>query len=1214
MNRAYRSVWNETTRTWNAVQETAKGKTKGSTRRSTGVARASVAAAVLAVTLGAWAPAALADGEPVPAEGSVGELNASGDALSPFSGNANAAFNLALADDDETRKRARHAQFLMASNTPVSMPGVLHSPLAAADPQPDPTSENMTQAQKDAAMAANKPLFVQGKGAVAWGRAVAIGESANAMYGQKASVTDTDSVAIGRSAEAAYDGLAIGESAKARGTRSIALGRGSMVEAEDGFAIGYDTRALDKQSIALGTGSVAQNETIRSAQERVLSLGKKDNSLKTRILHVADAMDNTDAASYGQVKRVESLANANTKTLDTLTNSDGFKVGKDAKARGRAIAIGKGANAMIDKDKWAAAERTLADAAIDSQDSVAIGTTAQATYNATAVGWNARAYGQNSTAMGVGSQAAGESSIALGKDAVAVDQYTMALGMESVATGGTANERVLSLGHKKDDISNVEVHGRAPSKHGSDVKTRITNVANGRHETDAATYGQVKKVQDRLDDNKVHFGKDAAIVAPLAGTTGSVAMGQYAKAYGQQSIAIGDHAQVGKNEAKNNAISGIALGTDAMVQKSKGIAIGSGAEAIGEGSIAIGRGSVATEAETVSFGYQKGEGSIRGAAGETHTRELVNVRAGTKDHSVATVKQLKDVASQIADDFKPDASGEFNDPTFTAQGANFTSLSGALGAVDKAVTTNASGIKGLKSAANTLAQQVESLTKGENVQFGKDSNAARKSIALGAMAQATDVNAIAIGENSRAYNKGNVAVGSDAFAMYTESAAIGARASTAAGNAVALGADSIATEADTVSVGHAADAKTSAIDGRPSVTYKEQSTRRIVNVKDGVHKTDVVTKNQLDNVETAAQNALKEKGEAIANLKQEVDDKVSTTAMNTAISEATKASTEKLTKVVSGEAGPVQVTGTDTKTVQLGKTLAGTTLDVTGADGVRTIVGVKAGLKDGEAVNLEQVKATFGSDIQVDGSGAVQVKLKNNAYGTVTDRLAEIEALAAQTPGLAMSHAITVTPIATGADSIAIGDGSIADGDGVVSVGSTAKKRRITNVEAGTESADVVTKGQMDARFHSAYSAHEQQLSQKLSSVQEEIKKLASEGSKNKQGLDGAVGDADGDNDIKLIAVSDDADESAEVLESDNSLAIGPKAKVVKGSHSVAIGAGAHAAKGMSTAIGGESYANGENAMAVGKGAEVVGDSSVALGAGAKIGTPAYTNVNGIDV
>ncbi|RKT98675.1 hypothetical protein C7H84_35760, partial [Burkholderia sp. Nafp2/4-1b] len=263
----------------------------------------------------------------------------------------------------------------------------------------------------------------------------------------------------------------------------------------------------------------------------------------------------------------------------------------------------------------------------------------------------------------------------------------------------------------------------------------------------------------------------------------------------------------------------------------------------------------------------------------------------------------------------------------------------------------------------------------------------------------------------------------------------------------------------------------------------------------------------------------------------------------------------------------------------------------------RKLTHVATGKALTDAVNVGQMQALFGPDAKFeDGVLKVRNGVESKNY---TPRYSTIgEKLAAFAEGGTGEVAIAV-----GKGAVAIGHNSVADKANTVSVGSKDLKRRIVNVGRGTNPTDAVNVEQMDGAIDAVRGTTRMAIDGVRARVEELSGQLAAEAQ-----YDATAATTD------LIAVSDDADEVAEVINSSNSLAIGPKAKVVKGSHSVAIGAGAHAAKGMSTAIGGESYANGENAMAVGKGAEVVGDSSVALGAGAKIGTPAYSNVNGIDV
>nr|WP_245282553.1 hypothetical protein [Chelatococcus daeguensis] len=108
-------------------------------------------------------------------------------------------------------------------------------------------------------------------------------------------------------------------------------------------------------------------------------------------------------------------------------------------------------------------------------------------------------------------------------------------------------------------------------------------------------------------------------------------------------------------------------------------------------------------------------------------------------------------------------------------------------------------------------------------------------LAFGTGAQAAAVGAAALGRGSTALGVNSTAVGSQSQAVGAESTALGNNAQvTGAGqNAVALGAGSVADQANTVSVGSVGNE------------------RRMVNLAEGVDRTDAVNVGQLRDVENA---------------------------------------------------------------------------------------------------------------------------------------------------------------------------------------------------------------------------------------------------------------------------------------------------------------------------------------------------------------------------
>ncbi|UHQ20739.1 YadA-like family protein [Lysobacter sp. KIS68-7] len=140
----------------------------------------------------------------------------------------------------------------------------------------------LANAQGEGAMALGAKTIARGVGAYATGHvAIALGAGASA-FGAGAQATGVGSSAVG--AGSAADG----EGALAFGSGALAFGKGAG-------AVGFDSVAIADNSLALGAGSIAD-------QVNTVSIGT--TGAERRIVHVADGVDDTDAANYGQVRRL----------------------------------------------------------------------------------------------------------------------------------------------------------------------------------------------------------------------------------------------------------------------------------------------------------------------------------------------------------------------------------------------------------------------------------------------------------------------------------------------------------------------------------------------------------------------------------------------------------------------------------------------------------------------------------------------------------------------------------------------------------------------------------------------------------------------------------------------------------------------------------------------------------------------------------------------
>ena len=115
--------------------------------------------------------------------------------------------------------------------------------------------------------------------------------------------TGANSVALGRSIEAnGYGSIALGHSVKANGLDSIAIGSLTAALGQDSVAIGSGSYASTDSVVSFGHKSGDDATTLDLSQHPdVDANGKFKNTLTRRLVNVTDGINNSDAATKGQV-------------------------------------------------------------------------------------------------------------------------------------------------------------------------------------------------------------------------------------------------------------------------------------------------------------------------------------------------------------------------------------------------------------------------------------------------------------------------------------------------------------------------------------------------------------------------------------------------------------------------------------------------------------------------------------------------------------------------------------------------------------------------------------------------------------------------------------------------------------------------------------------------------------------------------------------------
>ncbi len=567
---------------------------------------------------------------------------------------------------------------------------------------------------------------------------------------------------------------------------------------------------------------------------------------------------------------------------DACTTVDGVSGSLDEAGVCQAPVAAKGARsigttAAIDDTYIKINTASGATAATATTSALAVGANAQATgTRATAVGNNAIASDQNAAAFGMSSNASGAASTAIGAYAQATNTHAIALGVAATASGVES----VAIG-----VSSVANRGNDVSVGNGTLNRQITNMAAGTQDTDAVNLGQMNtalstkvdnayvKIQGSTaatatSSNSVAIGSGAVAGAGGTSITNQVALGATANAQGLSATALGsastadgsgalaagrlsnatgNSATALGNQSSAQAASATALGDRASVGTgaTNSVAIGALAN-VGDNvtnSVALGANATTTRNNTVSVGSTGNE------------RQITNMGAGTQDTDAVNVSQLKPAVEALGGGATIDATtGAVTGPTYAlANGGTQTTVGGALGALDNAMTTANGNIA--KNTAD-IAQNTADITtinnklgaaitddyyKVDTSSSTAAAQAAGSAIAVGANAQGTGGGATAVGNDTLASASNSAAFGRSATASGGAATAIGAYASATGYHASAFGVDAIASGSESVALG-----VNSVADRDNSVSVGSSALQRqIVNMAAGTQDTDAVNVSQL---------------------------------------------------------------------------------------------------------------------------------------------------------------------------------------------------------------------------------------------------------------------------------------------------------------------------------------------------------------------------------
>lgn len=652
--------------------------------------------------------------------------------------------------------------------------------------------------------------------------------------------------------------------------------------------------------------------------------------------------------------------------------------------------------------------------------------------------------------------------------AATVNPYISGRGAGTAAVATSLSAVALGTNSIADQLNTISVGNAATG-----LVRRVTNVANGQADTDAATVGQVnalvggvtrstgealsefdQRISSMIDSSTLGTvddqflkidgapGDDAASVT--AGTS-SIAMGTGAKGEGSFSVALGAASEA-------TGVQSTAIGAEAKATQAGALAMGS-AQATGAHAAALGDGAVASAENAVALGFN---------ANATGTNALA---LGNTSHAFATNAIAIGAASSV-----------------DAAATNGLALG-------RGATVGAAGIGSVALGEGSVVARANSVSVGSDSRQRQIINLAQGS---------ADTDAVNVGQ-LKAYVADNAGGGPDPLAV--------AYAAADKGDIALAGSDG--TTISNVKAGTVAADSSEAINGT-------QLHGTAASIAAGLGGGAVV--NADGSVSAPHYSIDGSDYGSVGDALGAVDTSLTGLGDRVTVNEGNVSNLSEVVNNLSSGAAGLVTRDASSGAIAIGGALGGDVINVGGTAGERRISGLANGIEDADAATLGQLKASglvdpntgraLGALVYDDLSlgratlggtdGTVLANLGNGLIasgsreavtgGQVWQLNADWDAKWSALDGRVgtIEHGIADGSIGggsggtgptdpgagivnpgTGEGSVAIGSGSVAAGDREVSVGAPGAERRITNVAAGTAPTDAVNKQQMDDRFSS---------------------------------------------------------------------------------------------------------------------------------------------------
>lgn len=583
--------------------------------------------------------------------------------------------------------------------------------------------------------------------------AMALGTSASVASGAD------NAIALGNTAKAnTSNTTAIGYNVNATGAGAIAIGENTATSTEGGISIGSGTSVSGK-SIVIGYTTDTRGNTVQTESQNydavAIGNGAQANANDSISIGHQAGKDTAEgrASGYGSLIAIGTNAGNNVKGMQNVALGSG--AGSNVKSSYN-VAIGSNAGAGInyaaDKDSnpqngynvsiGYEANYQSADAnAKNIAESIAIGHSANAVSNATAMGYQTTASGDKSMAFGYNATAADTDSIAFGDNAsagggnIAIGHGSQAPAVTSYSSSYLTNNTTLN--------GYISLGGKTTATSNDRILRRITNVADGSDDQDAVTVAQLKAAYTNLEgtikttDTKISDTYTQEAIDTKIKNVESKITASKTKYFSINTSSDTLTANADSDGASTSgAADAMAIGPNASASSSKAVAIGNNVSASGKGSIAL------------------------GTADNPATTGTVDVGKNTSANPHVT----------------------------SAEGANSVAIgTSAIAQTDNSVA--------LGTRASVYTSDVTDTTTGTTTKVGQ------QSIAIGYQAETRNSNATSIGSDAKAYSNGSTAIGHGAYAQGADAIVLGTSSTANGASSGIVGKSNTVNGSNTYAVG-----------------------------------------------------------------------------------------------------------------------------------------------------------------------------------------------------------------------------------------------------------------------------------------------------------------------------------------------------------------------------------------------------------------------------